>query len=227
MAWRSRRSAVSLEVRRVHDQRPAGPGDARQLGDEGARRRRRARACPPPPRGRTRRPRRAGASPSTRCTSVSTSSRMEATASAVRSAEAQRPPRAAQQQADDAVVGAEVEAAQALGRAEHGRDLRQLALLQHRAAEEASGPGLRLSHGAPRAGSPASPGRGVRPSAPAPRLQRRATAPPRRSARWRAMGSTNCGRRAVDPEARGGERRLAPRASRRPRTAACRPRRPS
>ena len=66
-----------------------------------------------------------------------------------------RPAPLAQQQADDAVVGAEVEAAQALGRAEHPRHLGELPLLEDRAAEERHRPVARargLSHGAPASG---------------------------------------------------------------------------
>ena len=61
----------------------------------------------------------------------------------------------AQQQAENAVVGAEVEAAQARRGAEHRPHLGELALLQDRAAEEGGRPlprGEGLSHGAPRGG---------------------------------------------------------------------------
>ena len=117
---------------------------------------------------------------------------------------------AAQQQAHHAVVGAEVQAAQPFGGAEQGRDLGQLALLEHRAAEERQRPGLAVSHGAPPARSPASPKPRVRPSARAPRLQPARERRRRRSARCRAMGRKNCGRRAVDAEALAGRRRPRP-----------------
>ena len=63
------------------------------------------------------------------------------------------PPALAQQQAHDAVVGAEVEAAQPGRRAEHRRHLGELALLQDRAAEERHRPLALVSRAQPRRSS--------------------------------------------------------------------------
>lgn len=103
-----------------------------------------------------------------------------------------------QQQAHDTVVGAEVEAAQARRRAELALDLGELALLEHRASEQPQRPGL-LDHGPASRSSrriTGEPNSRLRPSEAAPDSKPRASGA-RRNARCRAIGSTNCGRRAV------------------------------
>ena len=73
----------------------------------------------------------------------------------------------AQQQADDAVVGAEIEAAQARGGAERADELRELALLQDRAADRARAPSRAREPAQPRRSSlrmTGEPSARVRPS---------------------------------------------------------------
>ncbi len=96
-------------------------------------------------------------SPLTRCTSVSTSSRMESTASGTRSADAQRPPPRRRSRLTTPLSDPRSRQRSPSVGPEHGRDLGELALLQHRAPEQREGPGLRISQGGPPARSPASP----------------------------------------------------------------------
>ena len=215
-------------VRRVHDQGAARPRDARQLG---ARTRASSGTCSSMSTTATRSnsaSAKGRRSPVTWWTSVPTSSRMEATASGARSAEAQRPPRRRRSRRDDAVVGPEVEAAQPVGRAEHGRDLGELALLQHRAAEERQRPRLGLRVKAERLRDHrGAEARGQARSPAATRLHAARRATPFR-VRGGAPSAPRTARRVsrtVKPFAANAARR--PRRPRTPRTAACRLRRAS
>ena len=209
-------------MRRVDDEAAAGPRDAGQLGREAPRRPRRARACPPRPRDRTRRRAKGRRSPSVL---VHVRAHEAADGGHRFRGEVGGGPasaRAAQQEADHAVVRAEVEAAQARpsgpGRAAISAYLR---CLRTERRKRASAQGSAAGAAAATASATALRPQDDRRSHRLAQAQRATTPPPpaatgpRRRSRDGAPWASRT--RARAPSARS-RRRRRPRARPRPRT---------